>query len=214
MNDLKTNLLSALFFTASLMAFAQVGIGTTNPKAALDVVSANSGFLMPRVVDHTALIMSADQIGMQVYNTTTNSVWVYNGTIWEDLLDTSAIDAAIATNTATITTNAAAITTNTAAIATIAAGVTPVGTVITSFSISAPSGYLAADGSTFNAATYPELNTALGGNILPDLRGMFLRGKNNGRIDGLQDPDGERSLGNYQADVFKLHKHGIRQREV
>jgi len=134
MNDLKTSLLSALFFTASLMAFAQVGIGTTNPTAALDVVSTNAGFLMPRVVDHTALTMSADQVGMQVYNTTTNSVWGYNGAIWENLLATSAIDAAIAAN---------------------AAGVTPVATVITSFSISAPSGYLAADGSTFNAATYP-----------------------------------------------------------
>ncbi len=38
-----------------------------------------------------------------------------------------------------------------------------------------PDGSLLLDGSTFSAATYPLLNTHLGGNQLPDFRGRFLR---------------------------------------
>ena len=82
MKPLKKQLLTVLFFAVSLTTFSQVGIGTTDPKASLDVVSTDSGFLMPRVVDHTALTVSADQIGMQVYDMTTSSVWVYNGVTW------------------------------------------------------------------------------------------------------------------------------------
>jgi len=83
-NSLKANLLTALFFAVGLTTFSQVGIGTTSPKAALDVVSTDAGFLMPRIVDHTALSVSADQQGMQVYDMTTNSVWLYSGTSWEE----------------------------------------------------------------------------------------------------------------------------------
>lgn len=83
MKIFKNNLIAALFFSTSLLTFSQVGIGTTDPKAALDVVSTDAGFLMPRVADHTTLSVSADQIGMQVYNTTTKSVWTYSGVVWE-----------------------------------------------------------------------------------------------------------------------------------
>lgn len=38
---------------------------------------------------------------------------------------------------------------------------------------------------------------------LPDLRGMFLRGQNEGRTDGKQDPD-ERLSGSYQSGATKL----------
>lgn len=44
-------------------------------------------------------------------------------------------------------------------------------------------------------------------NFLPDGRGLFLRGKNNGRADGAQNPDGENLLGTYQTDMFKSHTH-------
>ena len=39
-----------------------------------------------------------------------------------------------------------------------------------------PAGALLCDGSTFSATSYPKLNTHLGGNQLPDLRGRFLMG--------------------------------------
>jgi hypothetical protein len=44
---------------------------------------------------------------------------------------------------------------------------------------------------------------------LPDLRGMFLRGMNEGRNDGKQDPQQNRTAGEYQPDVFKEHDHGL-----
>ena len=42
---------------------------------------------------------------------------------------------------------------------------------------------------------------------IPDGRGLFLRGKNNGRVDGLQNPAGEVAIGTYQADDNKAHTH-------
>lgn len=54
---------------------------------------------------------------------------------------------------------------------------------------------------------------------VPDFRGAFLRGRNNGRNDGRQNPDGEIALAiggsdlanaqatGYQADEFKSHTH-------
>jgi hypothetical protein len=52
----------------------------------------------------------------------------------------------------------------------------PVGTVIMWAGQTLPPSYLLCDGSTFNAVTFPTLNTVLGGNKLPDMRGMFVKG--------------------------------------
>jgi hypothetical protein len=53
--------------------------------------------------------------------------------------------------------------------------------------------------------------TLTGFTVIPDARGMTLRGKNNGRVDGNQDPDGDRALGTYQADALKAHSHDLPQ---
>ncbi len=52
----------------------------------------------------------------------------------------------------------------------------PVGTVIMWAGQALPPSYLLCDGTTFDAVKYPTLNTALGGNRLPDMRGMFVKG--------------------------------------
>ena len=49
--------------------------------------------------------------------------------------------------------------------------------------------------------------TVTGGTIIPDMRGMFLRGLNVGRDDGLEDPAGERIAGDTQEDAFQGHGH-------
>lgn len=49
--------------------------------------------------------------------------------------------------------------------------------------------------------------TVTGNAAAPDLRGMTLRGKNNGRADGSQDPGGERNLGDFQNHAFQTHGH-------
>lgn len=68
---------------------------------------------------------------------------------------------------------------------------------------------LLADGGTFSATTYPYLYSYYGNSNVKvsDSRGQFPRYKNNSRNDGKQDPDGERTLGSYQADDFKSHYH-------
>lgn len=45
------------------------------------------------------------------------------------------------------------------------------------------------------------------GNFAPNICGIFRRGKNNGRSDGNQNPDGELALGTYTADKFLNHSH-------
>lgn len=76
----------------------------------------------------------------------------------------------------------------------------------------APEGFLKCDGSAVSRTTYASLFTAIGtlygtgdGSTtfnLPDLRGEFIRGWDNGR--GI---DSERVFGSYQADAFMAHKH-------
>ena len=56
-------------------------------------------------------------------------------------------------------------------------GVTPCGTISAFYGTTAPAGWLFCDGSTFNATTYAELNTLLGGNTLPDLRDKTIMGR-------------------------------------
>lgn len=68
-----------------------------------------------------------------------------------------------------------------------------------------PDGTLLCDGSNFSTTTYPELAVVFPTGVLPDLRGVGLRGLDHGR--GL-DVDGvNRAIGSYQADEFKSHNH-------
>lgn len=66
-----------------------------------------------------------------------------------------------------------------------------------------PTGYVAMVGQAINATTYPILASLYGSN-LPDMRGVFIRGWDNGR--GL---DSGRSLLSYQEDELKSHSHGL-----
>ncbi len=85
-------LITTTFLLSSLPIFSQVGIGTTTPDtdAALEINSATSGVLLPRVLltDTTSpLPLSADVAGMIVYNTATVSDvtpgFYYNdGAVW------------------------------------------------------------------------------------------------------------------------------------
>jgi len=54
-------------------------------------------------------------------------------------------------------------------------------------------------GSSYEAVT--------GNSTIPDARGQFLRGKNNGRSDGQENPDGDSTLGTQQTDELISHTH-------
>jgi hypothetical protein len=43
---------------------------------------------------------------------------------------------------------------------------------------------------------------------IPNISGVFVRGKNNGRNDGYQNPDGELALDQTTSDKYKTHNHG------
>jgi microcystin-dependent protein len=81
----------------------------------------------------------------------------------------------------------------------------PIGTIIPFWGNTAPVGYLPCNGQTVNSGTFPDLVTFLGGGssqVLPDLRGEFLRGWDNGR--GI---DSSRAVKTLQLDAFQGHYH-------
>lgn len=85
----------------------------------------------------------------------------------------------------------------------------PIGTIIPFWGNTAPVGYLPCNGQTVNSGTFPDLVTFLGGGssqVLPDLRGEFLRGWDNGR-----GVDAGRAIKTAQAGQVESHEHAARQ---
>ncbi len=77
----------------------------------------------------------------------------------------------------------------------------PVGMILPYWGSVAPAGYLPCSGQTVTSGTFPELVTFLGGGasqVVPDLRGEFLRGWDNGR--GL---DTGRAISTVQTDALQ-----------
>ena len=59
-------------------------MGTTTPDASsmLEITSTTKGFLMPRMTTAERTAIATPANGLQVYDTTTNTQWFYNGTVW------------------------------------------------------------------------------------------------------------------------------------
>ena len=74
----------AALIMMSFAVQAQVGIGTPTPDATamLDIVSAAKGLLMPRMTTVQRTGITTPATGLQVYDTTTNTFWYFNGTVW------------------------------------------------------------------------------------------------------------------------------------
>ena len=64
-----------------------VGIGTASPHASaqLDVVSTTKGLLLPRMTSTQRNAIVSPAAGLTVYETTTGTLWVYNGSNWNQL---------------------------------------------------------------------------------------------------------------------------------
>jgi len=67
--------------------------------------------------------------------------------------------------------------------------------------------WILADGRSI-AGQNTKYEKVTGSTTIPNLSGVFVRGKNNGRADGYQNPDGELNLGQMSMDKFKSHDHG------
>ncbi|MBW2850921.1 phage tail protein [Escherichia coli] len=80
----------------------------------------------------------------------------------------------------------------------------PVGVPVPWPSATPPTGWLKCNGAAFSAEEYPELAKAYPTNKLPDLRGEFIRGWDDGR-----GADNGRVLLSTQGDAFKSHSHNF-----
>ncbi|MBL7910561.1 MAG: tail fiber protein [Bacteroidia bacterium] len=150
-----------------------VGVGTTAPQAYLDVVSTANGFAMPRMTSAQRKAIVAPVAGVQVYDTNLLGFYYWDGTKWD-----------CANN--------------------------PAGTVQYFANTTAPNGYLECNGAAVNRTTYAELFAAIGitygpGNgtttfNLPDLRGEFVRGFDNGK-----GSDPGRVIGTWQSPSPLVH---------
>ncbi len=80
--------LALLLVLFSSICFAQVGIGTTSPNssATLDIVSTNSGILIPRMTQAQRIAISSPATGLLVYQTdNTTGFWFHDGSVWGSL---------------------------------------------------------------------------------------------------------------------------------
>ncbi|HAI4871191.1 TPA: tail fiber protein [Escherichia coli] len=80
----------------------------------------------------------------------------------------------------------------------------PVGVPVPWPSATPPTGWLKCNGAAFSAEDYPELAKAYPTNKLPDLRGEFIRGWDDGR--GI---DAGRALLSLQAGMLEKHRHMV-----
>ena len=80
----------------------------------------------------------------------------------------------------------------------------PVGVPVPWPSATPPTGWLKCNGAPFSAAQYPKLALVYPSLLLPDLRGEFIRGWDDGR--GI---DAGRALLSAQSDLFKAHHHNF-----
>lgn len=91
---------------------AQIGIGTPNPNAALDITSTAHGILIPRLTAAQAEAISSPAIGELVYATTNSGTiinkagfWYYDGTTWKSFGAPAQTNIDIANGDGTLTSN-------------------------------------------------------------------------------------------------------------
>jgi uncharacterized protein (TIGR02145 family) len=91
---MKKILLSAAFIAASFTGIAQVGVGTTTPAGALDIVSTTSGIVLPRVANTSAVVNpngGAIENGTMVYDLSANCVKFYANGAWTGCIQFAAV---------------------------------------------------------------------------------------------------------------------------
>ncbi|HCU06983.1 MAG TPA: hypothetical protein DIC42_05340 [Holosporales bacterium] len=91
MKTINEYVLSAIiiaFLTVNTSAFAQVGIGTTNPdpSSMLDIQSNAKGVLIPRMLTSERIAITSPANGLLVFDTDTKSFWFRDGSAWKELV--------------------------------------------------------------------------------------------------------------------------------
>ena len=80
--------------------YGQIGIGTSTPasSAQMDVTSTSKGVLFPRMTNTQMLAISSPATGLQIFNTSANCLYTYNGTQWLSALNSYKVYANYNTN--------------------------------------------------------------------------------------------------------------------
>lgn len=189
----------------------QVGIGTATPANAIDVAG---GAIQISTSGGTArTVMSADS---------TDSIFSVNDdrnfTVKTNAATRLTVNSSAATSTVPVVLPAIPTTALQAATKSYVDQVLPAGCIMPFAGTSAPTSWVACDGSAISRSTYATLFAAIGttwgsgdGSTtfnVPDLRGMFLRGTGTnatGSSSGAAGP----SVGSYVADTFQGHYHSV-----
>lgn len=194
------NFTKIVFLFITHVVLSQVGINTTTPDSSsiLDITSTEKGVLIPRMTAIERISISTPIAeGLLVYQTDdVEGFYFYDGSSWDRILKQSR-DAV------------------------------PIGAIFTFPFQTPPTGYLVCDGSAVSRTTYSNLFLILGttyGNgdgsttfNLPDYRGKFLRGTDNGsgndpnavtRLDRGDGTTGD-AVGTQQGDDMINHSHEI-----
>jgi hypothetical protein len=158
-----------------------VGIGTTTPAstAVLDLTSTTQGLLPPRMTTTERLAIARPANGLMVYDTTTNSLQIYDsvGAAWNQV-----VDSAITSSVTNVSSASTAITVaNPTTTPVITLGTVPVGnggTGLTTFA-----GYLVGNGSSAIASATIPAATALSG-VVPVANGGTGTAAPNGYLSG------------------------------
>jgi hypothetical protein len=86
----RIKIISLLCLLSLMNMKAQIGVGTSAPKAALDITSTTQGVLIPRLAALQAEAISNPELGELIYSTTNDGVtitsqgfWYYDGTTWK-----------------------------------------------------------------------------------------------------------------------------------
>ncbi|CAM3301234.1 hypothetical protein [Aequorivita lipolytica] len=77
-----------LIFSFFIKAHSQVAIGTTNPDdgSAFEIESTTAAFVPPRMTTAQMLAIPTPLKGATIFNTSTDTIFVFNGTAWKNQL--------------------------------------------------------------------------------------------------------------------------------
>ena len=79
---------------------AQIGIGTTTPNstAQFEISATDKGVLFPRMTNTQMIAISSPATGLQIFNTSANCMYYYNGSQWLSTLNSFKVYANAGTN--------------------------------------------------------------------------------------------------------------------
>lgn len=78
-------ILTFFLLNISFFVHGQVGIGTTTPQAMLDITSTTGGILIPRLTTIQRDSIVTPPTGLQIFNTTDNTLQIYANSQWQAL---------------------------------------------------------------------------------------------------------------------------------